>query len=117
MKKVIFNILLNALPLLVMIFLISFIQNDYALFAFYGLIILILLIIKYESGEYIYFLFGFTVITFFEWVFVSTGAEIFQRRSLFGIMPLWLPLLWAYSFIVIKRSVIAINEHLNEKHR
>ena len=117
MKNPIIKILLNALPLLLMILFIPFIQSDYTLLLIYILIISILLFIKYEPKEYIYFVFGFVVITFFEWVFVSTGAEIFQRKSLFGIMPIWLPILWAYSFIAIKRSIIAINEYLSEKSR
>lgn len=117
MKKTIVKILLNALPPLVMILFVPYIQNDYLLFFVYTLIISALLFAKYERGEYIFFGFGFIVMTFFEWIFVNIGAEIFQRRSLFGIMPIWLPLLWAYSFIAIKRSVVAINSHLNEESR
>jgi len=100
-----------------MIILIPFVKNDYLLAAVYVLITVVFFLVKYESKEYIYFLFGFVVITFFEWVFVSTGAEIFQRRSLFGIMPIWLPIIWAYSFVAIKRSIVIINESLNEKSR
>lgn len=36
--------------------------------------------------------------------FISTGVEVFIRNSLFGIMPLWLPLLWGYGFIAIRRA-------------
>jgi len=113
MKKTIFTILLNALPLLFMMLLIPFIQNDHILLLVYVLIIALLLFIKYEPREYIYFLFGFFVITFFEWVFVSTGAETFQRRSLLNTMPIWLPVVWAYAFIAIKRSISAINEYFH----
>lgn len=108
MKKAIFNILANIIPSLFMVLLISFIQNDYYLTLVYIGIIAIALFIKYEAKEYLFFLFGLVIITFFEWVFVSTGAEIFLRRSLFGVMPIWLPLLWAYSFIAIKRAVESI---------
>lgn len=41
----------------------------------------------------------------FESIFILTGVEVFQRNSLFGIMPLWLPFLWAYGFIAIKRTI------------
>lgn len=115
MKGLILKILLNALPILLMIGLIPLIVNDYSLVSVYIAIISALLLIKYEPGEYIYFLFGLMIITFFEWFFVRTGAEIFQRRSLLGIMPIWLPFLWAYSFIAIKRSILAINDYSNEK--
>lgn len=117
MKNYFVKILLNAFPVLLMIILIPFVKNDYLLAAVYVLITVVFFLVKYESKEYIYFLFGFVVITFFEWVFVSTGAEIFQRRSLFGIMPIWLPIIWAYSFVAIKRSIVIINESLNEKSR
>lgn len=40
-----------------------------------------------------------------EYFFISTGVEIFLRHSLFGIMPVWLPVLWAYGFVVISRSL------------
>jgi len=115
MKGLILKIILNALPIILMIALIPLIENDYSLLFVYIVIISVLVLIKYEPGEYVYFLFGLIIITFFEWFFVRTGAEIFQRRSLLGIMPIWLPFLWAYSFIAIKRSILAINEYSNEK--
>jgi hypothetical protein len=46
--------------------------------------------------------------TFFECIFILTGVETFIRNSLFGIMPLWLPFLWAYGFVVIKRAIAII---------
>jgi hypothetical protein len=45
-----------------------------------------------------------------ESIFISTGVEKFERNSLFGLMPIWLPFLWAYGFIAIKRAV-----HIIEK--
>jgi len=51
------------------------------------------------------FLFGFITMIVFEYLFVSTGVESFVRNSLLGIMPLWLPFLWGYGFVAIKRSV------------
>ncbi len=40
-----------------------------------------------------------------EYLFIKTGVETFTRNSLFGLMPLWLPFLWAYAFVVIKRAI------------
>ena len=100
------KIFLNALPILVMIGLIPLVRNDYLLTLFYvGIIIMLLVFVKCTKNDMVAFLFGFIVITFFEYIFVSTGVETFTRNSLFGVMPLWLPFLWAYGFIVIKRSV------------
>jgi hypothetical protein len=45
-----------------------------------------------------------------EYFFISTGVETFARNSLFGLMPLWLPFLWAYAFVVIKRAVIILSK-------
>ncbi len=43
-----------------------------------------------------------------EYFFISTGVETFIRNSLFGVMPLWLPILWGYGFIAIRRGVEAL---------
>lgn len=106
------KIFLNAIPILVMIGLIPLVENDYMLTAFYAVvIILMLLILKATKNDMVVFLFGCIVITFFEYIFVSTGVETFVRNSLFGVMPLWLPLLWAYGFVAIKRSIEVLNNY------
>ena len=88
-----------------MIGLIPLIQNDYLLAAFYVGIIILSLAIKYVRHDALVFLTGVVFMTISEYLFISTGVEIFVRNSLLGLMPLWLPLLWGYGFIVIKRSV------------
>jgi len=104
MKKA-WKIFLNALPILFMIGLIPLVVNDYYLTALDAVIILIALIFKREKGDLILFIFGFFIMIVFETFFVSTGVEIFNRHTLLGIMPLWLPFLWGYGFIGIKRGV------------
>ncbi len=111
MTKVISKILLNALPVIFMIGLISFIQNDTLLTLVYVIVIAASFLVKYEKREYVFIIFGFVVITISELFFVSTGAEVFTRASLFGAVPLWLPFLWAYAFVAIKRSIIIIDNH------
>ena len=88
-----------------MIGLIPVIRNDYVLSVFYVLIIIVALIIKKGKNDLLIFGFGFFIMIIFEYLFVSTGVEIFQRNSLFGLMPFWLPFLWGYGFIAIKRSI------------
>ena len=105
MLKKAWIIALYALPIAVMIGLIPLIQNDYALAGIYLAFIIALLFIKEERNDVIALLFGFIAITASESFFVSTGVETFQRNSLFGLMPLWLPFLWAYAFVTIKRSL------------
>ncbi len=108
MKKI-KKILTNALPILLMIGLIPVVLNDYWLTAIYICIILVALIVKKEKNDLSIFVFGFFIMIISEYLFVSTGVETFQRNSLFGLMPLWLPLLWGYGFIVIKRAVIVLD--------
>jgi len=105
MKSRILKIALNTIPILVMILLISFIKNDYLITSFYIIIILISLLIKYEKKDFLFLIFGFIAMTISEYIFITTGVETFNRNSLFGIMPIWLPFLWAYIFMVIKRAI------------
>lgn len=99
------NIILNAIPILIMMGLIPFVVNDYILTLLYIGIIIISFIFKKEKNEIKIFLFGFFVMILAEAVFISTGVETFVRSSLLGIMPLWLPFLWGYSFVAMKRGI------------
>jgi hypothetical protein len=104
MQKIL-KIFLNAIPILFMVALIPLVKDDYPLTLFYVIIIIIALSIKRENNEYMIFIFGFIIMIIFEYFFISTGVEVFNRHSLFNIMPMWLPFLWGYGFIAIKRSV------------
>ena len=104
MKKVI-DIFINTIPILLMIGLIPLVQNDYLLSLFYILVIGISFVFKLEKKDLVVFSFGFFGMVASEYLFISTGVEVFIRNSLFGLMPLWLPFLWGYGFVVIKRSV------------
>ena len=108
MKKAL-NIIINAIPTLVMIGLIPLIINDYSLTAIYIVIIAVSLLIKKTKNDILIFVLGFFIMIASEYLFVSTGVETFQRNSLFGLMPLWLPFLWGYGFIAIKRSIEVLN--------
>ncbi len=99
------RIVVQSIPILVMIALIPFVKNDYLLTAIYVVVILICLYIKKENKDITVFLCGFIAMVLSEYIFISTGVETFIRNSLFGLMPLWLPFLWGYAFIAIKRSV------------
>lgn len=94
-----------------MIGLIPFITNDYILTLIYIVFIAVTLLIKREPGDLLAIFFGLIIITFFEYIFVKTGVETFNRNTLFGVMPLWLPVLWAYGFILIKRGLNILNKN------
>ena len=110
MTKAVTKILLNALPIILMIILIPQIADDFILTLVYLAIIIASLIIKREKKDFLFFSFGFVVLFFSEWFFISTGVETFTRNSLFGIMPLWLPVLWGYAFVAIRRSILILDK-------
>ena len=103
------KIILNTIPILVMIGLIPLVGNDYVLTGVYALIIVDALLIKRGRNDLLILVFGFFIMIASEYLFISTDVETFQRNSLLGLMPLWLPFLWAYGFVVIKRSVLILN--------
>ena len=112
-KVVLFTtVITNALPIVVMIALIPLIENDVALTAVYAGFILAALAIRQDKKDLIFLIFGFVTLFFSEYLFISTGVETFERRSLLGVMPLWLPFLWAYVFIAIRRMVAGLERYM-----
>ncbi|MEK7077268.1 MAG: DUF2878 family protein [Patescibacteria group bacterium] len=103
------GIFLNALPVLAMIGFIPFVANDYALTLVYVVFIAILLAVRREKHDLRALIFGFFIMTIFEYLFLAVGVETFTRTSFLGVMPLWLPFLWAYGFVAIKRSIEILN--------
>ena len=93
-----------------MIGLIPFILNDYLLAVVYLCIIFIALLLKRKQNDLLVLVFGFMIMIVSEYLFIITGVETFNRNTLFGLMPLWLPLLWAYGFVAIKRSIEILNK-------
>jgi hypothetical protein len=100
---------LYSLPIVVMIGLIPLVGNDYALTALYVAFIIALLSIKAARHDFLALVFGFVAITLSELFFVSTGVETFTRQTLFGLIPFWLPFLWAYAFVTIKRCLAILS--------
>lgn len=104
------TIFINAIPILCMIGLIPLVVNDYILAFVYAIIIIIALAIKKEKSDLIILSFGLFAMIISEYFFVGTGVEVFKRNSLLGIMPIWLPILWGYGFVAIKRAVEILND-------
>jgi hypothetical protein len=94
------------LTIVAMIALIPLVTNDYYLLLAYILFPLGLYwFCGAEKHDGTAYLFGLIGITISEYFFISTGVETFNRTTLLGVMPLWLPFLWAYAFVVIKRTL------------
>jgi len=107
--RTVWKIFLETIPIIVMVGAISIIPNDFILLGIYIIIIAVAFFLRYEKNEWIIFLFGLIAMTISEYGFISTGVEIFLRNSLFGLMPVWLPLLWAYGFVAIRRAGKILN--------
>lgn len=86
-----------------MIGLIPIILNDVLLSGIYILFIIGTLVVRREKKDGVFLAFGFIGLSLSEYFFISTGVETFHRQTLFGIMPLWLPILWAYAFLIMRR--------------
>ncbi len=88
-----------------MVALVPVIQNDYWLATVYILIIFSIFKFKKYPGEWGIFFGGMVLMMFFEFIFILSNVEVFNRYSLLGIMPIWLPILWGYGFVAISRVV------------
>lgn len=104
------RILFEVFPVILMIGLIPLIPEDFLLTITYLLIAGFSFSIKREKNDFLAYAVGFIGITISEYFFISTGVETFNRATLFGLMPLWLPFLWAYAFVVIKRSLRILDQ-------
>lgn len=94
-----------AAPIMLMIALIPVVTNDFLLAGIY-LCIIAVAAARYTKQDFTFLIFGFFAMFVSEYFFIMTGVETFERDSLFGIMPLWLPILWAYVFVAVRRSVL-----------
>ena len=99
------KIIVNILPIILMLLLIPIVINDY----FLTLIYIIIITYQYEKKDLLFLAIGFVAMfvamLIGEYFFIKTGVETFNRNSLFNLMPLWLPFLWAYVFVIIKRVI------------
>ena len=106
------RIMANALPVVGMVLLVPLVENDYVLTAIYIAVIITALVIKNDKKDRVFLIFGFFASFIAETLFISTGIETFNRTSLVGIMPMWLPVLWAYIFMAMRRAIEALNSYL-----
>ena len=89
--------------IITMVGLAVFIKNDYILTIIYSGVIVASITIKRERTDLLILTVGFLGTLIGEYLFISTGIETFNRTSFMGILPLWLPFLWSYIFLAMKR--------------
>ena len=97
------QIVFYAAVVVIMLALVPVIKNDFALTGIYMVFNLSAVVFKKERSDFMFLAVGFFGLILGEYFFVSTGVETFNRNSLFGIMPLWLPFLWSFIFLSMKR--------------
>jgi len=109
MKKTFVPIFLETLPLLIGIFLTYlFWKNNIILLAVYLIAILIILKIKYQRGDLFALCYGFIIGLLVETVGASVSRyQSFANPDFLGI-PMWLPVVWAYGFVLMKRIGVII---------
>jgi len=86
-------IIIELLPIVGMSILIPLVKNDFVLLGLYAVIIAILFYVECIKLDWLFFVFALIAMTASEALFISTGVEVFERDSLFGLMPIWLPVL------------------------
>lgn len=111
--KIAISLSIYFLVILLLIGLIPLIQNDYLLAFIYSISIFIAAFLKRERGDLLFIVVGFIALFLSESFFILTGVETFNRTSLLGIMPVWLPFLWAFVFLVLKRSLWIVYSYIN----
>ncbi|MDO8562148.1 MAG: hypothetical protein Q7S05_05015 [bacterium] len=107
-----YRVFLNVIPIVLMIALIPLVQNDFLLSLAYIGIIAVSFLVKYDRNDIIFLIFGFIILSISEYFFISTGVEVFERRTLFGVMPMWLPILWGYAFVAMRRGIMILEDYL-----
>jgi hypothetical protein len=103
--KILKAVIYNYVPIILMILIIPIVKDDWILLGIFTLVSIVSLLIGHDKKELLVFLLGLIILTISESIFVSTGVEIFTRKTLFDIMPIWLPVLWGFSFVSIKRTL------------
>jgi hypothetical protein len=106
-----FKLLHSVWPALPLILLIPVVKNDFVLTAIYIVVAFLYMLGHRMKHDWLVYTIGVFSITIFQSIFIMTGVETFNRATLFGIMPLWLPFLWAFAFLLMRRGIKVIDNY------
>lgn len=110
-KKACYGILIQTLPIILGAVLTYFLwHNNMLLTALFLLITAVVLYIGWSPGDLFVFAYG-TVLGFAIEFFEVNIAKFhsFSNPDFFG-MPLWMPIVWGYGFVLMKRIGVIIYE-------
>ena len=97
------SIWFQLIPLFLVLVIFFFTQNEWLVTLGIVVLITISFLIKYYKNEWRVLLFGIILGFLFEIAGdLVYQAQYWENASLFGI-PVWLPLMWGYGFIFIRR--------------
>ena len=112
MMRLIARLAALAAPVMIMVAMVPVISDDWQLLGVYTILLVLTLLLGHNKRDLIFFLFGFFLLALSELFFISTGVEVFQRDILLLGMPIWLPMLWGYAFIMMHRGVTLLETYL-----
>lgn len=98
------KVFVETLPILFGI-LLSFLfwQNNVLLFILYIVLTAMLIYIHKDKSEFIIFAYGVVIGAIVEIIGTRvSGYQSFANPD-FGVIPMWLPIVWGYGFIAMKR--------------
>lgn len=102
-KNNIREVIIQLLQLIMVFVILTFTRNEIVFAFVIAILLLVNFKIKYSKNEWELFLIGCLAGFIIE---VALGKiyrlQYWQQDSLFGV-PLWLPLLWGYGFVFIRR--------------
>ncbi len=110
-KKIYFQIFWETLPLLLGIILTGLLwKHNFLLTIIYLIVIAVILKIKHYHGDIHALIYGYVIGFIIETIGTSiAGYQSFTNPDFWGI-PFWLPIAWAYGFMLMKRIGIIIYE-------
>jgi hypothetical protein len=97
------NLLFQLIPLFFLPFIFLLVKNEMLITLVFVVLLVLTFLIKYEKGEWKILLFGILLGIFLELAGdVVFKLQFWENASFFGI-PFWLPLMWGYEVVFVRR--------------
>jgi len=103
------KVFIETLPILFgILFSYLFWQNSFLLFAIYIILSVVLILWRGDNSEFAIFIYGIIIGGLVEVLGTQvSGYQSFAEPDFLGI-PIWLPIVWGYGFVAMKRIGIIL---------
>ena len=103
------KVFIETLPILFgILFSYLFWQNSFLLFAIYIILSVVLILWRGDNSEFTIFIYGIIIGGLVEVIGTQvSGYQSFAEPDFLGI-PIWLPIVWGYGFVAMKRIGIIL---------